>query len=129
MENLQEGYPVAHFSGKTKRYCQTLDLRDEPELIVAYKQLHSKEGIWQETLDAIHAAGVLEMEIYLLGTRLFMIVEMPANLDWAAAMQKMGQMPKQKEWEALTAQYQKADPNAGSAEKWQLMERIFHLYK
>lgn len=129
MENLQEGYPVAHFSGKTKRYCQTLDLRDEPELIVAYKQLHSKEGIWQETLDAIHAVGVLEMEIYLLGTRLFMIVEMPANLDWDTAMQKMGQMPKQKEWEALTAKYQKADPDAGSAEKWQLMERIFHLYK
>lgn len=129
MENLQEGYPVAHFSGKTKRYCQTLDLRDEPELIVAYKQLHSKEGIWQETLDAIHAVGVLEMEIYLLGTRLFMIVEMPANLDWDTSMQKMGQMPKQKEWEALTAKYQKADPDAGSAEKWQLMERIFHLYK
>ena len=129
MENLQEGYPVAHFSGKTKRYCQTLDLRDEPELIVAYKQLHSKEGIWQETLDAIHAVGVLEMEIYLLGTRLFMIVEMPANLDWDTAMQKMGQMPKQKEWEALTAKYQKVNPDAGSAEKWQLMERIFHLYK
>ena len=115
MQNLQEGYPVTHFSRKTKRYCQTLDLREEPELIATYKQLHSE-------------AGILEMEIFLLGSRLFMIVEMPADLDWDTAMQKMGQMPKQKEWEALTAKYQKANPDAGSAEKWQLMERIFHLY-
>ena len=129
MQNLQEGYPVTHFSRKTKRYCQTLDLREEPELIATYRQLHSEASIWPETLDAIHAAGILEMEIFLLGSRLFMIVEMPADLDWDTAMQKMGQMPKQKEWEALTAKYQKADPDAGSAEKWQLMERIFHLYK
>lgn len=129
MKTQKEGYAVRHFTGATKRYCQTLDLKDSPELIAAYKALHAEDGVWQETLDAIHAAGILEMEIYLLGNRLFMIVEMPAGLDWDEAMAKMGQMPKQTEWEALTGQYQQAEEGADSAGKWHLMERIFYLYR
>ncbi len=113
----------------TKRYCQTLDLREDPELIAAYKKLHTKEGIWPETLEAIKASGILEMEIYLLDNRLFMIIEMPANLDWEEVMQKMANMPKQKEWETLTAKYQQVtEKGDNSADKWKLMERIFHLY-
>lgn len=126
--DLTDGYPVKHFEGATKRYCQTLDLRDNPELIATYRRLHSQEGIWPEILQGIRAAGVLEMEIYLLGTRLFMIVELPADADWNEVMRRMGEQPRQTEWEALTARYQQADPAAGSAEKWKLMERIFHLY-
>lgn len=126
--NLTEGYPAKHFDGATKRFCQTLELRDDPELIATYRRLHSQEGIWPEILKGIKAAGILEMEIYLLGTRLFMIVELPAELDWNTAMQRMAEQPRQTEWEALTARYQQAAPTAGSAEKWQLMERIFHLY-
>ncbi|MBR1732179.1 MAG: L-rhamnose mutarotase [Alloprevotella sp.] len=129
MKDLDYGYATRRFQEPTKRYCQTLDLQDEPDLIAAYRRLHSPEGVWRETLEAIRAAGILEMEIYLLGTRLFMIVEMPAALDWDEAMARMAAMPKQAEWEALTARYQQADPTAGSAEKWCLMERIFHLYE
>lgn len=126
--NLLQGYPVKNFVGKTKRFCQTLDLRDDPELIAIYRKLHSQEGIWPEILAGIREVGILEMEIYLLGTRLFMIVEMPEEVDWNEAMTRMGTLPRQAEWEALTAKYQQADPLAGSAEKWKLMERIFHLY-
>ncbi len=125
---MTKGYEVKKFDGATKRYCQTLDLKDSPELISAYRKLHSKEGIWPEILEGIKKAGVLEMEIYLLGTRLFMIVELPADADWDEVMSRMANYPRQAEWEALTAQYQKALPGATSAEKWKLMERIFHLY-
>lgn len=128
MEDKERGYAVRKCAQPTKRFCQTLDLRDAPELIAEYRQLHSAEGVWPEVLDAIKAVGIFEMEIYLLGTRLFMIVEMPAELEWDEVMRRMAAMPKQTEWEALTAHYQKADPAAASAEKWQLMERIFHLY-
>ena len=129
MENLKEGYPVRKFQGATKRFCQTLDLRNDPELISEYRRLHSREGIWQETLDAIRSAGVLEMEIYILGTRLFMICELPAELAWDDVMNRMASMPRQAEWEALTACYQQATAGAKSDEKWQLMERIFHVYE
>lgn len=129
MKILKQGYPVAAQAVPTKRYCQTLDLREDPELIAVYKKLHAKEGIWPETLEAIKASGILEMEIYLLDNRLFMIIEMPANLEWDEVMQKMANMPKQKEWEALTAKYQQVTTKGeNSADKWKLMERIFHLY-
>lgn len=129
MKILKQGYPVAAQAVPTKRYCQTLDLREDPELTAAYKKLHTKEGFWPETLEAIKASGILEMEIYLLDNRLFMIIEMPANLEWDEVMQKMANMPKQKEWEALTAKYQQVTTKGeNSADKWKLMERIFHLY-
>ena len=125
---MTKGYEVKKFEGATKRYCQTLDLKDNPDLIAAYRKLHSQDGIWPEILEGIKKAGVLEMEIYLLGTRLFMIVELPAEADWDEVMRRMANYPRQAEWEALTAKYQKADPNASSTEKWKLMKRIFHLY-
>lgn len=125
---MTKGYEVKKFEGATKRYCQTLDLKDNPDLIAAYRKLHSQDGIWPEILEGIKKAGVLEMEIYLLGTRLFMIVELPAEADWDEVMRRMANYPRQAEWEALTAKYQKADSNTSSTEKWKLMERIFHLY-
>ena len=125
---MTKGYEVKKFEGATKRYCQTLDLTDNPDLIAAYRKLHSQNGIWPEILEGIKKAGVLEMEIYLLGTRLFMIVELPAEADWDEVMRRRANYPGQAEWEALPAKYQKADSNASSTEKWKLMERIFHLY-
>ena len=125
---MTKGYEVKKFEGATKRYCQTLDLKDNPDLIAAYRKLRSQDGIRPEILEGIKKAGVLEMEIYLLGTRLFMIVELPAEADWDEVMHRMANYPRQAEWEALTAKYQKADSNASSTEKWKLMERIFHLY-
>lgn len=126
MEN--NAYAVKQFDGPTKRLVQTLDLEDQPELIAAYRHLHSEQGVWQQVLDNIRAAGLLEMEIYLLGNRLFMIVEMPADLSWDEAMARMAHAPRQAEWEQLTARYQRAAADATSDEKWHLMERIFHLY-
>ena len=123
-----QGYPVKKFGQPTKRYCQTLDLREDPELIAAYEKLHSPEGVWHETLDAIRASGILEMEIYIHENRLFMIVEMPAELEWEDAMRRMASMPKQKEWEALTAKFQQASATATSDEKWKPMRRIFKVY-
>jgi len=126
--NLKEGYKVKNFKGETRRYVQALSLQDNPELIAAYRRIHSKEGIWPEILQGIKDSGILEMEIYILGTQLVMIVEMPADLDWDATMAKMGAAPRQAEWEEFVAQYQKAAPGQSSDEKWRMMERMFHLY-
>ena len=127
MTYYNTGYAVKHFGGQTKRYCQTLDLRNNPELITEYRRLHSKEGVWPEILEGIRKAGILEMEIYIKGCHLFMIVEMPAHLDWNDTMKRMGSYPRQAEWEALTSRFQ--NTSGGSSEdKWNMMERIFHLY-
>lgn len=88
MENPQNGYPVQQYNGPVKRYCQTLDLRDNPELIAEYRRRHSKEHAWPKVLEGIREVGILEMEIYILGTRLFMIVETPLDFDWNTAIDR-----------------------------------------
>lgn len=128
MENPKNGYPVQEYHGPVKRYCQTLDLRDNPELIAEYRRRHSQVHIWKEVPEGIRQVGILEMEIYLLGTRLFMIVETPMDFDWDTAMARLGTLPRQAEWEDYMAEFQLVKAGMSSAEKWQLMERIFHLY-
>lgn len=128
MEDKKLGYRVKQYKEPVKRYCQTLDLKDNPELIEKYKECHSEEHIWPEIPAGIREVGILEMEIYLIGTRLFMIVETPLSFDWDAAMTRLNKLPKQKEWEEFTSTFQVSLPGASSAEKWQLMERIFYLY-
>lgn len=128
MENPKDGYPVRQYNGPVKRYCQTLDLRDNPELIAEYRRRHSQEHIWKEIPEGIREVGILEMEIYLLGTRLFMIVETPLDFDWDSAMARLGTLPRQAEWEDYMAEFQLVKAGMSSAEKWQMMDRIFHLY-
>ena len=128
MENPKDGYPVQQYNGPVKRYCQTLDLRDNPELIAEYRRRHSQEHIWKEVPEGIREVGILEMEIYLLGTRLFMIVETPLDFDWDTAMARLGTRPRQAEWEDYMAEFQLVKAGMSSAEKWQMMDRIFHLY-
>ena len=112
----ENGYVVQEYKVPVKRYCQTMDLKDNPELIAEYVKRHSE-------------VGILEMEIYILGTRLFMIVETPLDFDWETAMARLATLPRQAEWEAYMSIFQQADATATSAEKWQLMDRMFYLYK
>ena len=129
MEDKKQGYKVKEYHGPVKRYCQTLNLKDNLALVAEYRKRHSEGEVWPETLAAIREVGILEMEIYILGTKLFMIVETPLDFDWDTAMAKMATLPKQEEWEAYMAVFQQAETGASSAEKWQLMERMFHLYE
>lgn len=125
---MTEGYVVKQYGQPVKRYCQTMDLKDNPELIAEYRKRHSEKESWKEILDGIRQVGILEMEIYILGTRLVMIVETPIDFEWDTAMEKLATLPRQQEWEEYMAIFQDCDPNATSDEKWQMMERMFHLY-
>lgn len=111
-----------------KRYCQTMDLRDNAELIRKYKEAHDRDHFWDEIKQGIRSVGILEMEIYILGTRLFMIVETPLDFDWDSAMARLATLPRQEEWETYVAQFQQCNENATSDEKWRMMERMFYLY-
>ena len=128
MKASVKGYRVRDYGRPVERYCRTLDLRDDPALIAEYRRRHDRTHIWPEILAGIRQVGILEMEIYLLGSRLFMIVETPAGFDWDAAMERLAGLPRQQEWEDYMAVFQLVRPGSTSAEKWQWMERIFHLY-
>lgn len=51
MKNI--GYTQKKYKCEVKRYCQTLDLKDNPELISEYKLNHSREKIWPEIIEGI----------------------------------------------------------------------------
>ena len=125
----ENGYVVQEYKVPVKRYCQTMDLKDNPELLPEYVKRHSEAEAWPEIRAGIREVGILEMEIYILGTRLFMIVETPLDFDWETAMARLATLPRQAEWEAYMSIFQQADATATSAEKWQLMDRMFYLYK
>jgi L-rhamnose mutarotase len=123
-----EGYVQTISDGKIKRYVQFLEISDDPELIAQYRKWHSQEYNWKEVRDGIREVGILEMEIYLLGNTLVMIVDAPADFNWDKAMAKLATLPRQAEWEAFVSQFQGCSPDATSDEKWQMMERMFYLY-
>jgi L-rhamnose mutarotase len=108
-----------------RRYCLTLDLKDDPELITEYKRYHEK--IWPEITKSIKDSGIEDLEIYLLGTRMFMIMEVNESFSFEAKGKADRKNPKVQEWEELMWKFQKPLPQAKAGEKWLLMERIFRL--
>ena len=110
-----------------RRYCLALDLKDDAQLIAEYKLYHEK--IWPEITRSIKDAGIEDMEIYLLGTRMFMVMEVNERFSFEAKAKADRENPKVREWEELMWKFQRPLPEAKPGEKWLLMERIFKLEK
>jgi L-rhamnose mutarotase len=108
-----------------RRYCLTLDLKDDPDLIAEYRRHH--EAVWPEITQSIRESGIEDMEIYLLDTRMFMIMEVNQNFSFDDKAEMDRGNPKVREWEDLMWKFQKPLPQAKPGEKWILMERIFKL--
>jgi L-rhamnose mutarotase len=109
----------------SSRHCLTLDLKDDPALIAAYKEHH--RSIWPEIAASIRQAGILDMEIYLLGTRMFMIMEVDKSFSFERKLKMDSDNPKVREWEEFMWKFQQSLPQARPGEKWLRMERIFKL--
>ena len=67
------------------------------------------------------------MEIYINGTRLFMIMDTIPEFDHDKVMAELAKKPRQQEWEAYVSKFQGSATNATADEKWKLVERIFKL--
>ena len=106
-----------------KRYCQTLTLVDDEELVAQYVEAH--QHVWPEIIDGQRQVGILDMQIYRKGRQLFMICDTVDDFDWQRDMTRLVTLPRQAEWEAYVSQFQGCAANARSDEKWQLMTRIF----
>ena len=107
------------------RHCLTLDLKDDPDLIAAYRRHH--RAVWPEVLESLHAAGILGMEIYLHGTRLVMVMEVTDDFSFAGKARADRANPHVEAWERLMWTFQQALPGSRPGEKWVPMERIFAL--
>ena len=108
-----------------KRYCLTLDLVNDEKLIEEYKQYH--QSVWPEIKESITSSGIDDLEIYLLGNRLFMIMEVNESFSFEEKSKADLANPKVQEWENLMWKFQQAVPGAKPGEKWILMDQIFKL--
>ena len=108
------------------RYALALDLVDDEAKIAAYEKAH--ESIWPEVREHLLAQGVLAMEIYRLGTRMFMVMEVnPA----VYSEERMAQASLKNEaivrWETLMWTFQAPTPWTPAGQKWVRMQRVFQL--
>ena len=108
-----------------KRYCLALDLIDDPALITVYEEWH--KAIWPEIHESITTSGIVQMEIYRVSNRLFMIMDVVENFSFEAKNKADAENEKVQEWESLMWNFQQPLPFAKPGEKWVLMKQIFSL--
>ena len=108
-----------------RRYCLALDLKDDPQLIAEYERYHQK--IWPEIAQSIGDSGIEDMQIYRIGTRMFMIMDVNETFSFEAKQRADDANPKVREWEELMWRFQKPLPQAKAGEKWLLMDKVFDL--
>jgi len=111
----------------TRRICYSCDLKDDYRLIEKYKEYHAAGNTWPEITKSIKDAGIVDMQIYLTGNRMFMILEVDGTFDSNKKAEMDANNPKVQEWEQLMWKYQQGLPWAKEGEKWLQMERIFQL--
>jgi L-rhamnose mutarotase len=108
-----------------RRYCLTLELKNDPALIAQYCAHHAR--VWPEVLESIRTSGVTGMEIYLHDTRLVMVMEVDETFSFEAKARADAANPKVQEWERLMWTFQQPLPGTPPGGKWLLMEEIFSL--
>jgi L-rhamnose mutarotase len=107
------------------RLCLMLDLKDDPDLIAEYRRYH--ERVWPEVTQGLRDAGIREMEIYLRGNRLVMVLDTVEGFSFETKLKADAQNPKVVEWETLMARFQQPLANSKPGEKWQSMDLAFKL--
>lgn len=108
---------------ETTRFCYALDLKPDPQLIAEYEKYH--EAVWPDIQESIRAAGIVSLEIYRTGNRLFMILEAGPDFSPERKAALDAGNPRVQEWETLMWAYQQALPWAKAGEKWVEMKRIY----
>lgn len=108
-----------------QKYCLALDLNNDPALIAEYIEFH--KNVWPEIAQSIKDAGIINLEIYNVGDRLFMIIEADTDFSFEKKAKLDAANLKVQEWETLMWKFQKSLPGSKPGEKWILMNKIFEL--
>ena len=112
-----------------RKFCFSCDLVDDHNLINEYKLYHTPQEIWSEVVQSLKDAGVIDMQIFLTGNRMFMVMEVDEHFSIERKANMDHSNPKVQEWEELMWNYQQALPWAEPGEKWVAMEEVFDLNK
>ena len=110
-----------------KRYARTINLKDDPDTIAKYIGHH--RSVWPEVERGLRSIGIQRMLIWLLGRRLFMLMETnddfdPEAHDWPRYMRSD---PRIAEWQSLMESLQEPVEEAADGEWWADMDLVFAL--
>jgi L-rhamnose mutarotase len=108
-----------------KQFGLTLCLQDDADKIASYRQYH--QAVWPEVTRRLRACGVQHMQIFLLGTRMFMYLQTDDTFEPARDFDRINEDPPSARWNALMAELQAAAPEAKPGQWWAAMELVFDL--
>lgn len=108
-----------------KRFCYTLDLKDNSKLKQEYIKHHS--NVWPEIINSLKESGIIKAEIYNIGDRLFLLID--TNDEFTEENKRKLDLKNSivQKWEALMSNYQKKIEFSKSENKWVRMNKIFEL--
>lgn len=109
------------------RYCFALDLKDDPVKIAEYEKHH--ENVWPEVRDGFTRAGIIDVQLYRTGNRLFMILDTLDDFSFEKKKAIDDADPVIRKWEELMSSYQQPLPWAHEGERWIQMKPIYRLNK
>jgi len=109
-----------------KEYALTINLVNDPGKIEQYRTYH--RHVWPEVRECLKAAGIINMDIYLLGRRLFMLLHARDEFDPDRDFDTLLTLhPRYKEWQDTMDTFQERVPEAKDGEHWAVMEQVFRL--
>tara|TARA_B100000780_G_scaffold213957_1_gene153517 strand:- start:6713 stop:7042 length:330 start_codon:yes stop_codon:yes gene_type:complete len=108
-----------------KRFCYTLDLKDNSKLKEEYIKHH--KNIWPEIIESIKESGIIKAEIYNIGNRLFLLIDTYDEFSEENKRKLDLKNSIVQKWEALMSNYQKKIEFSKSENKWVRMNKIFEL--
>ena len=108
-----------------KTYAYTINLKNNPVLIAEYIEYH--RNVWPEVLESLKKTGIKSDRIFILRTRLFMLLDVEDGFDPQLDLQIHTASPREKEWQTLMNKFQMPVEEAGEGEWWAQMELIFDM--
>ena len=109
-----------------QKIALAVDLKDDPDLIKEYCDHHA--NVWPEVASSLKQVGVVEMNIYRVGLRLFMVIEAADDFDMESGLPGYLKLhPRCQEWEDMMDKFHERLPYAQPGEKWARMENVCHL--
>ncbi|WP_185154302.1 L-rhamnose mutarotase [Fulvivirga sp. M361] len=104
-----------------KRFVWTLLLEEDPELIAEYKKVHGIGQAWPEITANMKSVGVKDMEIYIHKEQVVLIMDTKPGFNLEEVGPKWQKLPREEEWQAYVAKFQRTDPESSIQEKWKDM--------
>lgn len=110
--------------GKRKRFVRTLLLQEDESSMAEYKRIHGIGQAWPEITANMKTVGVKDMEIYLSGSQAVMIMDTVPHFNLDEVGPLWQKLPREEEWQAYVAKFQRTSPDASIQEKWKDMTAI-----